>query len=91
MSFKKTMDKAIRTVDRFDTDKISNYLWMWSDSDDIGQEIIHEAVMKNRDNPSAAKKESMDKLNSVYSSLKSDVDKKLRIGYNKIKSKIDRI
>lgn len=78
---------------RVDIDKISDYLWTWTDIHAIGNpiseirnELMDEAYETGiRDRKEAheyVKKNYKKHLDKIYSDLKKSVDKKLRDGYN---------
>ena len=94
----KTIDKAIKTCDAVDIDRISNYLWIWAEGREVASLLFNEGLDKypgphdkeHKDEAySFAKKYAQKELDAVYSKLKSSVEKKLKEGYTNVKNTIN--
>lgn len=91
------LDKAIKTCDAVDVDRISNYLWLWVEGREVVSMLFSEGLDKYsgpRDKEHKdeaydfAKKYAKKELDALYSKLKSSVEKKLKEGYTNIKNAI---
>ena len=91
------LDKAIKTCDSVDVDRISNYLWLWVEGREVTSALFNEGLDKysgphdkeHKDEAyEFAKKYAQKELDAVYSKLKSSVEKKLKEGYSNIKNNI---
>ena len=91
------LDKAIKTCDAVDVDRISNYLWLWVEGREVVSMLFNEGLDKYsgpRDKEHKdeaydfAKKYARKELDALYSKLKSSVEKKLKEGYTNIKNTI---
>ena len=91
------LDKAIKTCDAVDVDRISNYLWIWVEGREVTSMLFNEGLDKypgphdkeHKDEAyDFAKKYAQKELDALYSKLKSSVEKKLKEGYTNIKNAI---
>lgn len=91
------LDKAIKTCDAVDVDRISNYLWLWVEGREVTSMLFNEGLDKysgphdkeHKDEAyDFAKKYAQKELDALYSKLKSSVEKKLKEGYTNIKNAI---
>ena len=91
------LDKAIKTCDAVDVDRISNYLWLWVEGREVVSMLFNEGLDKysgphdkeHKDEAyDFAKKYAQKELDVLYSKLKSSVEKKLKEGYTNIKNAI---
>ena len=91
------LDKAIKTCDAVDVDRISNYLWIWVEGREVTSALFNEGLDKypgphdkeHKDEAyDFAKKYAQKELDALYSKLKSSVEKKLKEGYANIKNAI---
>ena len=91
------LDKAIKTCDAVDVDRISNYLWLWVEGREVTSALFNEGLDKypgphdkeHKDEAyDFAKKYAQKELDALYSKLKSSVEKKLKEGYTNIKNAI---
>ena len=91
------LDKAIKTCDAVDVDRISNYLWLWVEGREVTSALFNEGLDKypgphdkeHKDEAyEFAKKYAQKELDALYSKLKSSVEKKLKEGYTNIKNAI---
>ena len=91
------LDKAIKTCDAVDVDRISNYLWLWVEGREVVSMLFNEGLDKysgphdkeHKDEAyDFAKKYAQKELDALYSKLKSSVEKKLKEGYTNIKNAI---
>ena len=91
------LDKAIKTCDAVDVDRISNYLWLWVEGREVTSVLFNEGLDKypgphdkeHKDEAyDFAKKYAQKELDALYSKLKSSVEKKLKEGYTNIKNAI---
>ena len=92
-SVPKKIQKANDANIRVDVDKLSDYLWTWTDIHSLGNPIAEirnelmdeawEAGIRDRKEAHEYVKKNYKKyLDKIYSDLKKSVDKKLRDGYN---------
>ena len=90
-----TLDKAIKTCDAVDVDRISNYLWLWVEGREVASMLFNEGLDKysgphDREHKDEAydfaKKYAQKELDTLYSKLKSSVEKKLKEGYTNTKN-----
>ena len=93
-----TLDKAIKTCDAVDVDRISNYLWLWVEGREVAGVLFNEGLDKysgphdkeHKDEAyDFAKKYAQKELDALYSKLKSSVEKKLKEGYTNVKNTIN--
>lgn len=92
-SVPKKVQKVSDANIRVDIDKLSDYLWLWTDTRSLGNpfsellnELMDEAwesgIRDRKEAHEYAKKNYKKYLDKIYSDLKKSVDKKLRDGYN---------
>ena len=94
------IDRAIKTCDAVDVDRISNYLWLWVEGREVTSMLFNDGLDKypgphdkeHKDEAyDFAKKYAQKELDALYSKLKSSVEKKLKEGYTNIKNAISSV